>query len=122
MAQSTQHATLGTKEALNALSDLAFAELLARRLASLASENEAAKSRLGILSCLAAEALKEDFPESVAEETPVSDSESLYDETEDSSGVEDPNEHNCPRFKASRLRATGSARIANDFVVRAVRE
>ena len=69
-----------------------------------------------------AEALKEDFPESVAEETPVSDSEFLYDETEDSSGVDDPNEHNCPRFKASRRRATGSARIANDFVVRAVRE
>ncbi|TBU30846.1 hypothetical protein BD311DRAFT_753935 [Dichomitus squalens] len=100
MAQPVQHATSGTKEALNALSDLAFAELLARKLASLASENEAANTRLGILSCLAAEALKEDFPESVAEEAPISDSELSYEETEESSSFDDANEHSCPRFKS----------------------
>ena len=106
MAQSSQHATQSTKEALGALSDLAFAEILARKLASLSAEQEAANSRLGILSCLAAEALKEDFPEPTDEEVPASSELSWKEDTEDLDDMDDDDdddddsEHTCPRFKA----------------------
>lgn len=110
MAQFSQHATQPPKEALGALSDLAFAELLARKLASLSAEQEAANSRLGILSCLATEALKEEFPEQTDEEAPASSELSYEDDTEDPEGIdddedeEDYTEHTCPRFKVGHFR------------------
>ncbi|PIL30711.1 hypothetical protein GSI_06879 [Ganoderma sinense ZZ0214-1] len=104
MAQSSHHATHPSKETVSALSDVAFAEILAKRLASLSAEQEAANSRLGILSCLAAEVLKEDFPEPTDEEAPASselsweeDTEDLMDEDDDD---DDDAEHTCPRFKS----------------------
>ncbi|KAM5542203.1 hypothetical protein V8D89_004076 [Ganoderma adspersum] len=105
MAQSSQHATHPTKETVSALSDLAFAEILAKRLASLSAEREATNSRLGILSCLAAEALKEDFPERT-DEAPASSELSWEEDTEDLDAMDDDDdddddaEHTCPRFKS----------------------
>nr|VWO99534.1 Legionella secretion system protein B [Ganoderma boninense] len=122
MAQSSHHATQPSKETVSALSDLAFAEILAKRLASLSAEQEAANSRLGILSCLAAEALKEDFPEST-DEAPASselsweeDTDDLMDEDEDGDDDDDDDdaEHTCPRFKVCVSRASSDAGMTDD--------
>ena len=118
MAQSSQHATHPAKETVSALSDLAFAEILAKRLASLSAEQEAANTRLGILSCLAAEALKEDFPETTDEGAPTSSEPSWEEDTEDLDGMDeddddddDDAEHTCPRFKV------GGSRVPSDETV-----
>ena len=121
MAQSSQHATHPTKEAVSALSDLAFAEILAKRLASLSAEQEAANTRLGILSCLAAEALKEDFPDTTDEGAPTSSEPSWEEDTEDLDGMDeddddddDDAEHTCPRFKVGRSRVPSDAEVTDE--------
>ena len=121
MAQSSQHATHPTKETVSALSDLAFAEILAKRLASLSAEQEAANTRLGILSCLAAEALKEDFPETTDEGAPTSSEPSWEEDTEDLDGMDEDDddddddvEHTCPRFKVGSSRVLSDAEVTDE--------